>query len=62
MPTLRDLVAALGEQATQVEVHFPPDQLAWTGVAVAAQTSTFLMVRGDLEFVEPFMFPETAAF
>jgi GNAT superfamily N-acetyltransferase len=62
MPTLQELVAALGEQATQVEVHFPPDQLAWTGVAVAAQTSTFFMVRGDLESVAPFMFPETAAF
>ncbi len=62
MPALEDLVAAFGGQPKQVEVHFPPDRLAWHGTAVPAQSSTVLMVRGDLEPLEPFMIPETAAF
>jgi predicted N-acetyltransferase YhbS len=62
MPTLADVVAAVGHQSKQVEVHFPPDRLAWNGTATPAETSTVLMVRGDLEPLEPFMIPETAAF
>lgn len=62
MPTLKEVVAAFGNQPKQVEVHFPPDLLAWNGTATPAQTSTVLMVRGDLEPLEPFMIPETAFF
>jgi predicted N-acetyltransferase YhbS len=62
IPALAYVVAALGDRSKQVEVHFPPDRLAWHGAAVPAQTSTGLMVRGDLEPLEPFMIPETAAF
>jgi len=62
MPALEEVVAAVGNQSKQVEVHFPPDRVAWNGTATPAQTSTVLMVRGDLEPLEPFMIPETAAF
>jgi len=62
MPTLAELAAAFGGQPRQVEVHFPPDRLRWVGTATPAQTSTVLMVRGDLELGEPFMLPATAAF
>lgn len=62
IPTLEEVVAVFGERPERVEIHFPPDRLAWTGTAMPAQTSTFLMVRGDLESVGPFMIPETASF
>ena len=62
MPTLKEIVAAFGDQPKRVEVHFPPDRLAWDGTATPAQTSTVLMVRGDLEPLEPFMIPATASF
>jgi GNAT superfamily N-acetyltransferase len=62
LPALGDIMAAFGNQAEQVEVHFPPDQLGWNGIPIPAQTPTTLMVRGDLEPLEPFMIPETAAF
>jgi hypothetical protein len=41
-------MTAFGNQARRVEVHFPPDQLAWNGIPTPAQTPTILMVRGDL--------------
>jgi len=61
MPTLKQVVAGFGEQPKQVEVHFPPDRLAWNATATPVQTSTVLMVRGDLEPLEPFMIPATAS-
>ena len=62
MPTLKEIVAAFGDQPKRVEVHFPPDRLGWDGTATPAQTSTVLMMRGDLEPFEPFMIPATASF
>jgi hypothetical protein len=62
MPNVREVLAGLGAVAARVEVHFPPDQLGLTGVAVSVETSTMLMVRGDPGQLDPFMFPETAAF
>ena len=62
MPALKDVVAAFGDQPKRVEVHFPPDRLAWHGTATPAQTSTVLMVRGDPGPLEPFMIPATASF
>jgi hypothetical protein len=62
IPTLVKALAALGVQPRQVEAHFPPDRLGWAGTAIRFMTSTDLMVRGDLEPLEPFMIPETAAF
>lgn len=62
MPTMADMLAALGAAPTRLEVQFPPDRLDWTGVAAAAETPTVLMVRGNPGQLEPFMFPETAAF
>lgn len=62
MPNLREVLAGLGAVPTRLEVHFPPDQLGWTGVAVPAETETMLMVRGDPGQLDPFMLPETAAF
>ena len=62
MPTMADMLAALGAAPMRLEVHFPRDWLDWTGVAAAAEMPTVLMVRGDPGQLEPFMFPETAAF
>jgi GNAT superfamily N-acetyltransferase len=62
MPTLAEIVAAFANQPKQVEIHFPPDRLAWAGIPTPAQTSTVLMVRGNLPPLEPFMIPATAAF
>lgn len=62
IPQLTEVLAVLGAQPRGVEIHFPPDQLGWVGTAVAAVTSTVLMVRGDPGPLEPFMIPETAAF
>jgi hypothetical protein len=62
MPALAEIVAAFGGQPKQVEVHFPPDRLAWDGTPIPAQASTVFMVRGDLQPLEPFMLPATASF
>jgi predicted N-acetyltransferase YhbS len=62
MPELAEVVAALGVRPKRVEVHFPPDRLGWDGTAVPFETSTVLMMRGELGYLEPFMIPETAAF
>lgn len=62
MPDIREVLTGLGAVPTQLEVHFPPDRLGWTGVAVPAETEAMLMVRGDPGQLDPFMFPETAAF
>ena len=62
MPSLAQIVSALGTSPGQVEIHFPPDRLGWTGTAVPAPVATSLMVRGALPPVGPFMLPQTAAF
>ena len=62
MPKLADVLAALGVSPRRAEVHFPPDLLGWDGTAIPTETSAVLMIRGDPGSLEPFMFPETAAF
>lgn len=62
MPTMVNMLAAIGAAPTHLEVHFPPDRLDWTGLAAPAETPTVLMVRGNPGQLAPFMFPETAAF
>ena len=62
IPRLADVLGALGVSPKRAEVHFPPDLLGWDGTAVRTETSTVLMIRGDLGPMEPFMIPETAAF
>jgi GNAT superfamily N-acetyltransferase len=62
MITLEEAMAVFGAQPQRVAIHFPTDLLAWRGTATPVQTSTVLMVRGDLEQVEPFMIPATMAF
>lgn len=62
MPALGDIVAAFGSGPDRVEVHFPPDRLAWNGTPTPSHGATLLMVRGALEPLAPFMIPATASF
>jgi GNAT superfamily N-acetyltransferase len=71
IPTLAEILAALGASPPQIasgasppqiEVLFPPDRLAWTGVPVPHHPSETFMVRGDLPPLAPFMLPPTARF
>lgn len=62
MPGLDEILAAFDDPPEQVEVHFPPDRLGWTGIPTPARSTTALMVRGDLEPLGPFMLPDTASF
>lgn len=45
MPSLSDVVGALGSRAATVEVMFPPDQFDWQGESVSYRGYCDLMVR-----------------
>lgn len=64
IPSLGDILAALGVTPGRVEVCFPPDKLGWQGMPEVHASGTSLMIRGlpAESLVDPVMLSPMAEF
>ena len=62
IPTMAEIVGALGAGVRRVRTLFPPDRLGWEGVPTRDETG--LMIRGRVPpaMRKPFMLPPTTSF
>ena len=62
IPTMAEIVGAVGPRAGRVRTLFPPDRLGWDGVPLRDETG--LMIRGRVPeaMQRPFMLPPTTSF